>query len=49
VNGELVGGLFYDAFSVTRLCNVDDGIMMNWKGFGRKRSLEGLRETTKNH
>jgi hypothetical protein len=53
----MIGILFNDALSVTRLCSVDDR-MMNWKRFGRKRSrpvlryypgirLEGLKKNTK--
>jgi hypothetical protein len=30
VGGWLVGSLFYDAFSVARLCSVDDRVIIEW-------------------
>jgi hypothetical protein len=45
----LAGSLFYDAFSVTRLYSFDDDkrMMLNWKGFGRKRSWPNIMVVTR--
>jgi hypothetical protein len=41
---ELVGSLFYDALSITRIYSVGDKcIMINWKGFGKKRSWPNIK------